>query len=724
MVVGEVFCLKNPFDRAYRSQILYPTPDNDEFQIMISTVDIVNMTKDYSLDMSQWTPVYPSFTAFNGNNHTLFLLYNEYNDTRVNYLQLFNSLSQQRIYNLNINILGYKILVVSYIHLIVKSLFGDVKSCYIYDVHVKFEDPTYLIQGESINGVICNKVHKSTFINVGITFGNMIIQLYGNNSNYNTSFGLISGMSGVIEDNDKIYKYYNNNNNYTNIDYSYYSKNYIKYKIEKKKKNRINDEIDDDDYDSDTLTYFIGVYIKGNNYSIDNDGNLHGGAMIGITTEKVVFSYCLVVFNNFFTITSPRSLSLSLFIERSYDYVMIIKSIGIIKKSIKLYTRKDCVVGGFISVSKYNVIIISSWVYVTIDLLAPGNSISMGGLIAQSNVGLCLVKNSYIIVHLSDDDQNIPYISGLFGSIASNRLIISNSYLFFDINENITVPYYLNDIENLLSGNISVTNSFIFSKPHQRSIFSKSNMTIIEYTNIRDNISILMDNYSVKNNKNDETIYYEDMPFILNNHINDPNSIFSNADLIFLSDFKDENDDIIVINNTKPIYVTTTIPPYDIDDFSQYYYILSIPKGFELHNDNRFVYLHMTSTDYCIKPIKYKKLLNPFDNGYVEENSIDLDVSSCTEFTNITVVLSYYIESDLIQREKFVIYIGVNPHYPSSISNIMITIFLSIGISLFVLVIVVLAVYKYKKYIENKKYDEEKFVLESHFVVDYPLIDP
>lgn len=701
LFVGEAFCNNKLFNRAYRSQKQYPKPDNEEFKLLLLTVDIVNMTKDYSLDMSEWKVEFPFFTVFNGNNHTLYLLYNASNDSEVNNLGLFYKLLHQRIYNLNIEILSFNIYLHSYLRLDVKSLFGDIIDSYIYDLHIRFVETTYLIQSQALNGVICNRIHKSTFLNVGITFDDMVIQLDGNSSHEtNKSFGLICGINGAINEEEK----------------------------KKKRKSKEND------YDSDTLTYFIGVYIKGNKYSLDSYGDLHGGAMIGITNEKIVFSYCIVLLNYINTITSPNSLTLSLYVERSFDYVNIIKSIAIIKNSMKLYMRSNCILGGFIGESKYNVIIISSWVYITIEMLAPGKGISMGGLVAESNLGLCLVKNSYIIVHLIDDNTNIPYVSGLFGSIASNRLIIFNTYLYFDISNNITIPFYLNDIENLLSRNVTVSNSYLFSNYHQNHMYSNSNITIIEYNQIRDNLSVLMDHYLIKSNEKDERMYYEEMPYFLDNHIYDPDKIFSNADLEFLVSLKDKNNDIIIVsNNTKPVYVTTTIPPYEINDFSQLYYILSFPKDFELlhynnnkndSNNNKFVYLHMTSTDYCIDPIKYKKLLNPYDSGYVEENSIDLDVSSCTEYTNITVVITYYIENEVIQKEQFVIFIGANPHYPSDLPSIMVVIFVSFGSLVLFIVFIVFVIYKYKKYIDNKEYEEEKFVLESHFVVDYPLIDP
>lgn len=711
LFVGEAFCYNKLFNRAYRSQEKYPKPDNEGFRLLLLDGDIVNMTKDYSLDMSEWKVLFPFFSAFNGNNHTLYLLFNASNDSEVYDLGLFHTLFHQRIYNLNIEILSYNIFLHNYLRLLVKSLFGDIIDSYIYDLHIRFVETTYLVQSQRLNGVICNTIHKSTFLNVGITFDNMVIQLDGNTSDKtNTSFGLICGINGIIEEKEE------------------------KEKENEKKKKRKNNE---NDYPSDTLTYFIGVYIKGNKYSLDSYGDLHGAAMIGITNEKIIFSYCIVLLNYINTITSPNSLTLSLYVERSFDYVNIIKSIGIIKNSLKLYMRRNCILGGFIGQSKYNVIIISSWIYITIEMLAPGKGISMGGLVAESNVGLCLVKNSYIVIHLIDDNTNIPYVSGLFGSIASNRLIIFNTYLYFDVSDNITIPFNLNDIENLLSRNITVINSYLFSNYHQNHMYSNSNITIVEYNEIRDNLSVLMDHYLIKISEKDERLYYEEMPFFLNNHINDPNNIFSNADLSFLVSLEDKNDDIIVSNSTKSIYVTTTIPPYEINDFSQLYYILSFPKYFELlhynsrndsnsedNNNNKSVYLHMTSTDSCIDPVKYKKLLNPFDSGYVEENSIDMDVSSCTEYSNITVVITYYIENEVIQKEQFVIFIGANPRYPSDLPNIMVVIFVSFGSLVLFIVFIVFVIYKYKKYIDNKKYEEEKFVLESHFVVDYPLIEP
>lgn len=546
--------------------------DTDELKNILQSGAIVILTRDYIINMDDWTPFTPKFSKLFGYGCSITL---DYSHTFVSNrkMSLFAGLSNKEIHDLNIK--------VSYTTFESGSLFGPVTNCYFYHIVLYLSGGSIFNNWKGDFGLISTVITSSVMLHVGIISSNAYfsgIEIINTNSNsYSSNVGLIAGkVTGICE--------------------------------------------------------FAGIYVSGkvevqSSYTNDNFGVLFGmiasGATVGITASLIDIYYLQIT-------SKHRNYEVGMIIGENNGDVEINKFLLSVTSSTDQITGVGCslVFGSLIGYNSRKVTIRNSFVqnsFNVIEVYSSGTLYS-GGLIGKSQSSTISVTNTSVDIIFTL--QAIPYSSygGYFiGYSYNDKINLYNNYFYVSFST-WNYPFEYHDIGN----------DNYFTASIQNTYYAYGRLTTHTITLRNQNFQYQAKPLSYLDDflydESSKLYYYSKMAHISSNSIIDGNSDFKKVDIKFngyTPYFSSDNKDVYIYDNipfaissfTSSDYYIVIMPKiynlFPSVDFAEEYTCVSsndLPSSIDTSTDS--IALKKLSFEFSCKSTINFELKIKFDSKY------------------------------------------------------------------------------------------------------------
>lgn len=538
----------------------------------METTGSVELSRNYFIDMSEWTAIAPSFTKLNGRSKTITL---SYLYTSTNKIQLFTGLYNKEIFDL--------IIKTDESSFSSGSLFGKVTNSYIYHVNLILSYGATLMYSSGSDGFIASEISSSTMLNVGITSSSYYsISIDYTDSSYATNIGLIAGLvKGTC----------------------YFAGIFVSSRIKTKS--------------SSAYDRFGGFF-----------GLIHQDADVVITTSVIDVNYL-------YTTSSTDGYIVGLIIGQNNGNVELHKVLVSVSGSANQIVSSSCSLSfGSVVGSNYQgkLIITDSFIYniiSSIDVYSDGK-LNLGGVVGES---LSYATGSSSTVLITNTSVTIKFINSKIPAIAYGGFIIgfidhsptialTNSIfaVHFDSSYNSFVLY---DIGNHYSSKFTATKAYYYYTQYGSHTASSWHDDLLLLNGDTKNHRYYLDDFSY--NSNTEVVYYSKMAYISSYGIEDAyNQVFGRVDITFTKtkpSYSNFGDNFFVLDH---------IPSYISALRSNDYYLVFMPKlfgsDFEVSFYRNYECVYSSYLPKVIKPASNGKIVINFKCRY--ENSFELMIFS------------------------------------------------------------------------------------------------